>query len=87
VTYGFICYLEILPVFLLILCSVGGNIRDVTAIQMDGAVPIFDMLHLKKYFPQKYLFTIIHRLVPYFQKPTVANVIFHVHKAVSSWYQ
>jgi len=67
-TYGFICYLQTLQVLFLILCSLGGNTRDVTAIQMDGAVPIFDLLLYEKYFPQKYLSTIIYRLVPYFHK-------------------
>ena len=42
-TYGFICYLETLQVILLILCSLGGNTRDVTVKQMAEAVPIFHL--------------------------------------------
>jgi len=52
-TYCFICYLETLQVFLLILCSLGGNIREVTAIKIDGAVLIFDLLLYKKGFLKK----------------------------------
>jgi len=52
-TYCFICYPEILQVLLLILCSLGGNIREVTAIKIDGAVLIFDMLLYKKRFLKK----------------------------------
>jgi hypothetical protein len=58
----------------IILCSLGSNSRDVTAKQMDGAVPIFDMLLYEKYIPHKHLSTSVQRLVPYFHKPTVANV-------------
>jgi len=47
-TYGFVCYLQTLQVLFFILCSLGGNNRDVTTIQMDGAVPIFDLLHYEK---------------------------------------
>jgi hypothetical protein len=43
IIYGFICYLETLQVLLLILCSLGDNIRGVTAKQMEEAVPIFDL--------------------------------------------
>jgi hypothetical protein len=35
---------------------------------MDGAVPIFDLLHNENYFSQKYLSTFVHRLVPFFHK-------------------
>jgi hypothetical protein len=52
----------------LILCSLGRNIRGVTTKQMDGSVPIFDLLLYEKYFPQKYLSTLVQRLVPFFHK-------------------
>jgi len=52
----------------LILCSLGRNIRGVTAKQMDGAVPIFDPLHYEKYFPHKYLSSFVQRLAPFIYK-------------------
>ena len=43
----------------MILCSLGHKSRDVTAKQMDGAVPIFVLLLYEKYIPHKYLSTFI----------------------------
>jgi len=74
-TYCFICYLETLQVLLLILCSLGGSIRDVTAIKMDGAVLIFDLLLYEKRFLKK-IFLILF-----------SNVHFRERKSVSSRYQ
>jgi hypothetical protein len=74
-TYCSICYLETLQVLLWNLCSSGRNIGDVTAKQMYGAVPIFDLLLYEKYFPQK-IFLLLFR-----------NVHFRESKAVSSRYQ
>jgi hypothetical protein len=78
-TYGFICYLETLQVLLSILCSKGRNIRDVTAKQIAGAVPIFDLLLYEKYFTQKYLSTFVQRLVPFFYKSDDGKCAFSVN--------
>jgi hypothetical protein len=66
--YDLICYLETLKVLLLILCSLARNTRDVTAKQMDGAVPIYDPMYYEKYFPQKHLSTLVQGLFPFFHK-------------------
>jgi hypothetical protein len=70
------CCLETLPVFLLILCSLGRNSRGVIAKQMVGADPIFDLLHYEKYFPQKNLSTFFSTLFRSFTNLTMTNVLF-----------
>jgi len=75
-TYGFICYLEALKDLLLILCSLGRNIRGVTAKQMDGAVPIFDPLHCEEYFPHKHLSNLFSPLFPTFTNLTMTNALY-----------
>ena len=83
----FICHFETLQDLLLILCSLRRNIRDVTAKQMDGAVPIFDLLHYEKYIPHKHLSTFVQGLVPNFHKTDVDICDFCERKASSSCYQ
>ena len=83
----FICHFETLQDLLLILCSLRRNIRDVTAKQMDGAVPIFDLLHDEKYIPHKHLSILFRALLGTFTKPTSKNVFFRKRKAISTWYQ
>ena len=77
-TYGIICYLETLDLFL-ILCSSGRNIRGITTKQMVGIFPIFDLLHYEKYFPQKYFSAFVHRFVPYFNKSDDGKFAFSVN--------
>ena len=78
-TYGFICYLKTLKELSLILYSLGGNIRGLTAKQKDGSVPIFDLLHYEKYVPQKYLSTVVQRLFPFFHKSDDGKCAFSVN--------
>jgi hypothetical protein len=68
----------------LILCSLGRNSRDVTAKQIDGAVPIFDLLLYERYIPQKPLSTFVQGLIPYFHKPEDGIFAFREREAVSS---
>jgi hypothetical protein len=42
--------------------------RFVSPKQIDGSVPIFDLLHYEKNLTHKYLSTFIQRLVPHFYK-------------------
>jgi len=67
-TYIFILYLETLQEILLNLCSLGRNIRGLTANKLKEHVLIIDMLHFEKYLPPKYLSTFVQHLVPYFHR-------------------
>jgi hypothetical protein len=75
-TYGFISDFETLQDLLSILCSLGRNISGVTAKQMDGAVPTFDLLLYGKYFPHKYLSTFVQRPAPFFHKSDDRKCVF-----------
>ena len=88
-TYCFICYLETLQDLSLNLCSLGRNIRGVTAKQMGKTVPIFDLSFYENYFPHKHRSTFVQRLVPFLHTPDDSNsfFFFRERKAVSSRYE
>ena len=75
-TYVFIRFLETLQDLLLILCSLGRNIRGVTANKLKEHVLIFDLLHFEKYLPPKYLSSFVQNIVPYFTDKMLTRVLF-----------